>query len=132
MPGDADLRKLTADLFVGLDDDLNTARSIASLFNLLRKFNTLATTPAALAEVSASVLAEAVAAYRTLVTDILGLQDEPRANAEQLLALTLGFYSEAKTDKAYDKVDQIRAALKGQGIVLKDTKAGVEWAYSEE
>ena len=132
LPGDADLRKLLADLFTGLDDDLNTARSIASLFNLLRKFNTLSTTPAALAEVSGVVLAEAVATYRTLVTDILGLQDEPRANAEQLLELTLSFYSEAKADKAYDKVDLIRAALKGQGIVIKDTKAGVEWAYSEE
>ncbi|ALW84568.1 cysteine--tRNA ligase [Hymenobacter sedentarius] len=132
LPGDADLRKLMADLFAGLEDDLNTARSIASLFNLLRKFNTLATTPAALAEVSGAVLAEAVAAYRTLVVDILGLQDEPRANAEQLLELTLSFYSEAKADKAYDKVDLIRAALKGQGIVIKDTKAGVEWAYSEE
>jgi cysteinyl-tRNA synthetase len=62
----------------------------------------------------------------------LGLQDEPRANAEQLLNLTLSFYSEAKADKAYDKVDLIRAALKDQGIVIKDTKAGVEWAYSED
>jgi cysteinyl-tRNA synthetase len=130
--GDADLRKLTADLFTGLDDDLNTARAIASLFNLLRKFNTLATTPAALAEVSAGALQEAVATYRRVVVEVLGLQDEPRANAEQLLELTLNFYTEAKTAKAYDKVDQIRAALKGQGIVIKDTKAGVEWAYSED
>ena len=131
-PGDADLRKLTADLFTGLNDDLNTARSIASLFNLLRKFNTLASTPAALAEVSAAALGEATAAYRTVVTGLLGLHDEPRANAEQLLNLTLDFYTEAKTAKAYDKVDLIRAALKDQGIVIKDTKAGVEWAYSEE
>ena len=130
--GDADLRKLTADLFTGLNDDLNTARSIASLFNLLRKFNTLASTPAALAEVSATALGEATAAYRTVVTGLLGLHDEPRANAEQLLNLTLDFYTEAKTAKAYDKVDLIRAALKDQGIVIKDTKAGVEWAYSEE
>jgi cysteinyl-tRNA synthetase len=46
--------------------------------------------------------------------------------------LTLGFYQEAKAAKAYDKVDQIRVALKSQGIVIKDTKTGVEWAYSEE
>jgi cysteinyl-tRNA synthetase len=132
LPGDADLRKLTADIFTGLNDDLNTARAIASLFNLLRKFNTLATTPAALAEVSAAALTEAVDTYRTVVTNILGLVDEPRANAEQLLELTLSFYAEAKAEKAYDKVDLIRAALKGQGIIIKDTKAGVEWAYSEE
>jgi cysteinyl-tRNA synthetase len=85
-----------------------------------------------LAEVSAAALTAATTGYRTVVTDILGLQDEPRANAEQLLDLTLSFYTEAKTTKAYDKVDLIRAALKEQGIVIKDTKAGVEWAYSEE
>ncbi|MGI4884899.1 MAG: cysteine--tRNA ligase [Janthinobacterium lividum] len=130
--GDAELAKLAADLWVGLDDDLNTARSIAALFNLLRKFNALATTPAARAAVSDEAVAAAATAYRALVTDVLGLRDEPRANAEELLALTLGFYSEAKADKAYDKVDVIRAALKDQGIVIKDTKAGVEWAYSED
>ena len=130
--GDAEMQKLTADLFTGLDDDLNTARTIASLFNLLRKFNTLATTPVALASVSPLVVTAAATTYATVVTDILGLRDEPRANAEELLGLTLEFYAEAKTAKAYDKVDQIRAALKSQGIVIKDTKAGVEWAYSEE
>jgi cysteinyl-tRNA synthetase len=129
---DAELRKLVQDTFIGLNDDLNTARAIAGLFNLLRKFNGFGANPATLATVSEAALQEAVAAYRTLVQDVLGLQDEPRANPEQLLDLTLSFYTEAKATKAYDKVDEIRAALKGQGIVIKDTKAGVEWAYSEE
>jgi len=115
-----------------LNDDLATPRALAALFDLLKRFNTLAATPAALAEVSAEALVQAAATYRTFVQDVLGLTDEPRANAEQLLNLTLNFYSEAKADKAYDKVDTIRAALKDQGIVIKDTKAGVEWAYSEE
>ncbi|MFD2719493.1 cysteine--tRNA ligase [Hymenobacter monticola] len=115
-----------------LNDDLNTPRAVAALFDLLKRFNTLAANPAALAEVGPAALAQAAGTYRTFVQDVLGLSDEPRANVEELLALTLGFYSEAKADKAYDKVDQIRAALKGQGIVIKDTKAGVEWAYSEE
>ncbi|MBC8082811.1 MAG: cysteine--tRNA ligase [Hymenobacter sp.] len=131
-PADAELRKLVQDAFIGLNDDLNTARAIAGLFNLLRKLNGYAASPATLAQVSKAALSEATAVYRTLVTDILGLVDEPRANAEQLLNLTLHFYAEAKAAKAYDKVDEIRAALKGQGIVIKDTKAGVEWAYSEE
>jgi cysteinyl-tRNA synthetase len=65
------------------------------------------------------------------VQDILGLRDEPRANAEDLLGLTLQFYSEAKAAKDYAKVDVIRAALKEQGILVKDTKAGVDWAYEE-
>ena len=126
------LRNLAAKPFEFLNDDLNTPRALAAVFDLLKRFNTLATNPAALAEVGAGALAEASATYRVVVTDILGLRDEPRASAEELLGLALGFYQEAKTAKAYDKVDQIRAALKGQGIVIKDTKTGVEWAYSEE
>jgi len=126
------LRNLAAKPFTFLDDDLNTPRAVAAVFDLLKRLNTLATNPEALAEVGPAALAEAAATYRTLVLDILGLRDEPRASTEDLLGLTLGFYQEAKATKAYDKVDQIRAALKEQGIVIKDTKTGVEWAYSEE
>ena len=129
---DAELRKLTQDCFTGLNDDLNTARCVASLFNLLRKLNSYGANLATLANASEAALAETVAAYRTLVVEILGLADEPRADAEQLLQLTLHFYQEAKAAKDYAKVDEIRAALKAQGIVLKDTKAGIDWAYSED
>jgi cysteinyl-tRNA synthetase len=126
------LRNLAAKPFTFLDDDLNTPRAVAAVFDLLKRLNTLATNAEALAEVGPAALAEAAGSYRTLVQDILGLRDEPRASTEELLGLTLSFYQEAKTAKAYDKVDQIRAALKHQGIVIKDTKTGVEWAYSEE
>jgi cysteinyl-tRNA synthetase len=126
------LRNLAAKPFSFLDDDLNTPRAVAAVFDLLKRLNTLATNPEALAEVGPAALAEAAATYRTLVLDVLGLRDEPRASTEDLLGLTLSFYQEAKATKAYDKVDQIRAALKEQGIVIKDTKTGVEWAYSEE
>jgi cysteinyl-tRNA synthetase len=126
------LRNLAAKPFTFLDDDLNTPRAVAAVFDLLKRLNTLATNPEALAEVGPAALAEAAATYRTLVLDVLGLRDEPRASTEDLLGLTLSFYKEAKATKAYDKVDQIRAALKEQGIVIKDTKTGVEWAYSEE
>jgi len=129
---DAELRKLTQDCFTGINDDLNTARCGASLFNLLRKLNSYGANLATLANASEAALAETVAAYRTLVVEILGLADEPRADAEQLLQLTLHFYQEAKAAKDYAKVDEIRAALKAQGIVLKDTKAGIDWAYSED
>ncbi|MBG8553002.1 cysteine--tRNA ligase [Hymenobacter guriensis] len=129
---DAELSKLVQDCFTGLNDDLNTARCVASLFNLLRKLNGFAANPATLAQVGEAALTEASTVYRALVLDVLGLQDEPRASVEDLLGLTLRFYQEAKAAKDYGKVDDIRAALKEQGIVVKDTKAGVDWAYSED
>ena len=115
-----------------LDDDLNTPRALAALFDLLKRFNTLAANPGELASISPEALRAATDTYRVFVQDVLGLSEEPRTQAEELLNLTLSFYADAKAAKAYDKVDQIRAALKQQGIVVKDTKAGVEWAYSEE
>jgi cysteinyl-tRNA synthetase len=126
------LRNLAAKPLEFLSDDLNTPRAVAALFDLLKRFNTLAANPAGLADLSTGALHAALDTYRTVVADILGLRDEPRVSTDQLLSLTLGFYQEAKAAKAYDKVDQIRAALKEQGIVIKDTKTGVEWAYSEE
>jgi len=123
--------------FAALNEDLNTARCIAGLFDVLRKFNGYAAEldrsnfSPAFAGINLQERRKATAAYRTLVVDVLGLVDEPRANAEDLLALTLEFYQEAKTAKAYDKVDHIRAALKGQGIIIKDLKTGIDWAYEE-
>ncbi len=48
-----------------------------------------------------------------------------------MLELVLGFYRDAKAAKDYAKVDEIRAALKSQGVVIKDLKNGVDWAYEE-
>jgi cysteinyl-tRNA synthetase len=69
--------------------------------------------------------------YNRLVLDILGLKEESTCKAEEMLDLVLGFYKEAKETKAYDKVDAIRAELKKQGIVIKDLKTGIDWAYEE-
>ena len=126
------LDNLVESIFEALDNDLNTPIAIARIFDLLRRFNGYIANVGSFRMLDEKKRRKATAAYRTVVTNLLGLRDEPRANAEQLLELTLGFYAEAKADKAYDKVDVIRAALKSQGIVIKDTKTGVEWAYSEE
>ncbi|RNI33267.1 cysteine--tRNA ligase [Rufibacter immobilis] len=126
-----EIRKLTADLFVPLNDDLNTAKAIAALFNLLKKVNSMHTGGFKLETISPETFEQMRAAYRTLVTDILGLKEEQTASAQTLLEVVLGFYKEAKENKDYAKVDAIRAQLKGQGIVIKDMKTGIDWAYEE-
>ena len=85
------LRNLAAKPFEFLNDDLNTPRALAALFDLLKRLNTLAATPAALADISPAALQAALATYRAVVVDILGLRDEPRAQTEELLTLALGF-----------------------------------------
>lgn len=126
-----DLLKLTEDCFRGLNDDLNTARAIASLFNLLKKINSLYLGQLQIGALTRGTFDTIRTTYTELVSNVLGLKDEPTADMENMLELVLGFYKEAKENKAYDKVDAIRAELKKQGIVIKDLKTGIDWAYEE-
>ncbi|PKV63614.1 cysteinyl-tRNA synthetase [Pontibacter ramchanderi] len=126
-----ELLKLTEDCFRGLNDDLNTARTIASLFNLLKKINSLYLGQLQIGALTRGTFDTIRTTYTELVTDVLGLKEEPTADMEEMLDLVLGFYKEAKEHKAYDKVDAIRAELKKQGIVIKDLKTGIDWAYEE-
>ncbi|MCC9136358.1 cysteine--tRNA ligase [Pontibacter silvestris] len=126
-----DLLKLSEDCFRGLNDDLNTAKTIASLFNLLKKINSLYLGQVPMASLARGTFDTIRETYQKLVLDVLGLQEEPMGDAEEILELVLNFYKEAKEAKAYDKVDIIRAELKKQGIVIKDLKSGIDWAYEE-
>ncbi|PIQ20885.1 MAG: cysteine--tRNA ligase [Cytophagales bacterium CG18_big_fil_WC_8_21_14_2_50_42_9] len=128
---DAELIKLTKDCFNGLNDDLNTARTIASLFNLLKKINSFYTGNIGLGSITAETFNYAKETYRVLVLDILGLQEESTADTGQLFGVLLRFYQEAKEAKDYARVDEIRAEFKKQGVVIKDMKTGVDWAYEE-
>ena len=128
---DAELKKLTSDCFNGLNDDLNTARTIASLFNLLKKINSFYTGNIPLGSISPETFAMVKNTYRVLVIDILGLKEETTADAGQLIDVLLRFYQEAKEARNYTRVDEIRAEFKKQGVVIKDMKTGIDWAYEE-
>ncbi|OKL42166.1 cysteine--tRNA ligase [Pontibacter flavimaris] len=126
-----ELQKLTQDCFRGLNDDLNTAKTIASLFNLLKKINSIYLGQIDVAQLTRGTLDLVRDTYQELVLHVLGLQEETLGDMEEMLHLVLSFYKEAKENKAYDKVDAIRAELKRQGIVIKDMKTGIDWAYEE-
>ncbi|TVP44881.1 MAG: cysteine--tRNA ligase [Mongoliibacter sp.] len=117
--------------YSSMDDDFNTAQAIGHLFNLLKKINSLHTGqlhPSQLGQETFNLLIET---YRVFITEILGLEEEKTNNQEALLEALLQVYSEAKTARNYNKVDEIRAALKGLGIVVKDMKDKIDWAYEE-
>ena len=40
-------------------------------------------------------------------------------------------YRRAKFRKDFTKVDEIRAALKENGVIVKDMKTKIEWAYED-
>ena len=63
--------------------------------------------------------------------DILGLKEEKPDDFKSFISSILAVYEDSKFNRQFDKVDKIRAGLKDSGIILKDMKNGVDWAYEE-
>lgn len=128
---DAEINKIISDCYKGMSDDFNTAIAIASLFNLIKKINVFYLQQKPTGVLSKETFEHMKTSYNTLVTNVLGLVDEVAVNPEGLIKGLLELYKEAKDTKQYDKVDQIRAYFKQQGLAIKDMKHGIDWAYEE-
>ncbi len=110
-----------------MDDDINTADAISTVFDLVKFVNTNAT-----AESSAEYL-QALRDELFTLTDVLGLTVFEKADSgvdADLEAYVLGKIEErkaAKKAKDFALADAIRAELLDKGIVLEDTREGVKW-----
>lgn len=128
---EAEMQKQMQENYTLLNDDFNTAMVIANLFNMLKRINTFSTQVAQAGQVSASVLKDFLANYRTFLVDILGIVPTMDLPGDKLLDTILSLYAKAKEAKDYAAVDVLRADLKAAGIAVKDTKAGISWAWVE-
>ena len=127
----AQIRQIADNCYFAMNDDLNTARVIAQLFNLLKKINGLQTGHLEMAQLGKEGFALLRDTYHTFVLDILGLKEEKLQATDEVIATLLKLYAQAKANKAYEEVDFIRAELKAVGASVKDMKTGISWAYEE-
>ena len=125
------VNQLCDNCYRAMNDDFNTALTIGHLFNLLKKINSIQTQNLKSAEIGLETFNRMKTTFLSFITEVLGLKEENNINTEGLLDVLIAIYSEAKNEKDYDKVDEIRNQLKEQGIVLKDMKSGIDWAYEE-
>jgi len=143
-PGDSELsinqelveriETASKEAFDGMNDDLNSAVALASLFELLRIINSFKNGQFALNAIGSETFQLLYESYRVFVEDIFGLIEEKGKSPEMLdhlMAAILTTYQNAKDRKDYPLVDQIRAQIKSEGIVIKDSKTGVTWDYEE-
>jgi cysteinyl-tRNA synthetase len=114
-----------------MSDDFNTAQTIAQLFNILKKINGFHTGNLAVAEIGQSTFDLMKRTYQVFIKDILGLKEEHNIKSENLINAILDVYKTAKEAKDYARIDELRAQLKSQGVVIKDMKNGVDWALEE-
>ena len=114
-----------------MNDDLNTAVTIAHLFNLLKKINQLHTGTLAFASISSVTFEALKTNYILFLEEVLGLTIENSENSAVLIDGLLSLYKEFKDQRKYDKVDEIRATFKSMGLIIKDMKNSIDWGFEE-
>jgi len=130
IPLEALREKLTADFEAAMDDDFNTARALAAIFDAVRSINKSLDGPDSW-KLSPDGLKAVVGEIRRLGA-ILGLfQQETAATdsalTEKLLELFISLRAEARARKDYALADSIRDRLADLGIGLEDTPDGTFW-----
>ena len=114
-----------------MNDDFNTALTIGQLFNILKKINSLHVGQIKFGEIGEELFNKMKKTYLDFVEEVLGLKPEDPSEYNDVVEALVGIYREAKFKKDFEQVDKIRALLKQNGIIVKDMKSGIEWAYEE-
>ena len=110
-----------------MDDDLNTPRALAALFDLAREINR--------AQDERRSIVQAQDCLRHL-GNILGLTFETRSPgaddqlaAKPFIDLLLDTRAQLRQAKQYELADRIRQGLDAEGVSVEDTPEGTHWQY---
>lgn len=115
--------KYREQFIAAMDDDLNTADAIASIFEFVRDINTnvVGKTP------SKALVEGAIAMFDEL-TGVLGLvYNRKTETLDSDVEALIEARTNARKEKNWAEADRIRDQLKEMGIVLEDTAQGVKW-----
>ncbi len=110
-----------------MNDDFNTAKVIARLFDIAPSINSIKAGQIPANSISDSVLNLLKTTYHDFIETILGLQSLKTNDNNMLdgvLQLVIEMRKDARTRKDYAASDKIRDTLSGIGIQLKDEKDG--------
>ncbi len=127
----AEIQAAIQGCYDGMNDDLNTAVTIAHLFTLLKKINQLYTGSLSFEQLGEETFNSLKSTYLTILEEVLGIRLELPENWESLTDGLLHLYKGFKEARKYDKVDEIRATFKTMGLLIKDMKDSIDWGFEE-
>jgi cysteinyl-tRNA synthetase len=128
---DEKINKLIGEFEDFINDDFNTAKVLANIFEIVPVINSMKDGLIPLNAVSSATLSRMKDSFNVYVEQILGLQDIS-GNTEQMtgiMELLVDIRKEAKSKKDFFTSDKIRKDLQALGIEMKDEKDGkISWS----
>jgi cysteinyl-tRNA synthetase len=126
------ISKLISSFDENMNDDFNTAKVLASMYELVPIINSIKDGTIAIEKLSSSTLQLLQQKFKAYLEDIFGLQAITETNNSKLndvMQLLIDIRKEAKAKKDFVTSDKIRNQLNEVGIVLKDEKGGeMSWS----
>jgi cysteinyl-tRNA synthetase len=110
-----------------MNDDFNTAKTIATLFGLTAQINTFFTNGKKVNGISAATFELLKSTFEGFVTKVLGLKEESEGNDQVLdhvMQMLIEMRNKARAEKDWATSDLIRNRLSEMNITLKDNKDG--------
>jgi cysteinyl-tRNA synthetase len=110
-----------------MNDDLNTAKVLANLFELATLINSLKDGHLPAGSIGTAALTAMQQQMKRYMEDIFGLQQEQELGGGKLdgvLQLLIDIRKDAKAKKDFVTSDKIREELSRLGVQLKDEKDG--------
>lgn len=117
------IEKFKKDFIESMEDDLNTADAIASIFELVKFSNSN------LDEKSSKKVIRKAYDLLLELSNVLGILNKKDEILEDEILELIEKRIEARKNKNFKLADEIRDTLKEKGIVLEDTQEGVKWKH---
>ncbi len=115
-----------------MNDDFNTAKVLASMFELVPIINSIKDKLIDINTIQSSTLIILKQKFKNYLEDVFGLQASNETNngkLNEVMQLLIDIRKEAKTKKDFATSDKIRNQLAEMGINLKDEKSGeMSWS----
>ena len=128
---DEKVRSLVAEFDEHMNDDFNTARVLASMFELVPIINSIKDKTIAITALSPDTVTLMQSKFKSYLEDVFGLKAVNEADNGKLqgvMQLLIDIRKEAKGKKDFATSDKIRNQLAELGITLKDEKGGeISW-----
>ncbi|HRP31813.1 MAG TPA: cysteine--tRNA ligase [Agriterribacter sp.] len=128
---DSRCQELITEFDISMNDDFNTAKVLACMFELVPVINSIKGGQVAPDRISRATFDRLHHQFTIYLHDVFGLRDEATYDSGHLagvMQLLIQIRKEARARKDYSTSDKIRNELQQQGILLKDEKDGnVSW-----